>query len=269
MHCWNIILRVKAKTNTELNEFKNFVHSDGSPLDFQNIIPITPPITDPSSEFYRPHWGTYYRPTFVKITKETTRTITYNFDADEVPKLILISIAKLFPSIKFDFYVDLDKKYILGGGMMKAVFRFNCFVNKTNFEIDDLSYEIYENEIENAISKINNKHSRATKYEFENLFDLLFLYLAYEYIPDRMSFLLRIYPALFKVPKIQDFLKYEYPGAFRRLIINDLICDHPKSMLYNVASNVIQKNDRCPDCNGNGCDNCFGTGVLMDYTDIP
>lgn len=40
------------------------------------------------------------------------------------------------------------------------------------------------------------------------------------------------------------------------------------SMLYNKASDLIPKNDRCPDCKGRGCDNCNGFGVLMDY-DIP
>lgn len=223
MHCWNIILRIKAKTKTELNEFKNFVHSDCFPLDFQKIIPISPPILDPSSKIYRPHWGTYYKPTFVKIMKETTKTIKYNFDADEIPTPIFIEIARLFPNIKFYFNVDLDKKYIFGGGMLKGIFRFNCFSDKTSFELDDLSSDIYENKIEKMIDNANNRYPKATKYEIENLFDLIYIYVHYDNIPDKMNFLLRIYPSVLNFPLLQDYLKSEYPSLFRHHIINDLL----------------------------------------------
>lgn len=39
-------------------------------------------------------------------------------------------------------------------------------------------------------------------------------------------------------------------------------------MLYAFSS-FIPKNDRCPDCNGNGCGECHGFGVLMDFDDVP
>ena len=62
-----------------------------------------------------------------------------------------------------------------------------------------------------------------------------------------------------------DSWKGEYPKVIKLYHLEKKCF----SMLYNKASNLIPKNDRCPDCKGRGCDNCNGFGVLMDYTDIP
>lgn len=222
MNCWNIILRVKGKTQEEIKEFKDFVQSMDFPFDFQRIIPIHELSEDDKNNLYLSFWNTYYRPTFSKIIEEPPTTLWYNFDADGIPYPIFQKISSRFPKIKFDVYAELDRKYILGGGLLKTVFKFNYLKNKNQYEINDYSPEVYQEEIIKKIKRLNRKNS-ANQFEMEELIDLISVYNDYKDIPDKQIFLQSTYQSLWKFPRIQNLLKATNPGAFREASIKNIL----------------------------------------------